>query len=114
MEKKKRVYISGPISLCYDIFEKREQFAEIEKRLRAKDIDNVEVPFNFTTEGKFHAHERENALDLVMAPTKKDGWVNLYEDSNCAIICKFHNTKEDALLLRCEDYIATTKIELEE
>lgn len=39
MQKKKKVYISGPISLCYDIFEKREQFAEIEKRMRAKGYD---------------------------------------------------------------------------
>lgn len=75
-------------------------------------IDNGEYEFEayYDTAGRSDSP----SLNLIMAPTKKEGWVNLYKDSNGAIICKFHSTKDEALELQCKDCIATTKIEWEE
>lgn len=74
-------------------------------------IGKEELPFIYRKDG---THEGSDCYDLFMAPFKREGWVNLYKDSNGAIICKYHKSKEDAFRLKQEGCIATTKIEWEE
>lgn len=57
-----------------------------------------------------------DALDLFMAPEKKEGWVNVYKD-----LAKYitggdyiHPTKEEAERQKSDTCIATVKIEWEE
>ena len=73
----------------------------------------------YTTKGEYNAdRDRESDLDLVMAPVKKGGWINIYVDSfrpgrTCSTIFA---TKEEAEsnAVKDEDYITTTRIEWEE
>lgn len=97
--------------ICYDIVGERPIGVLVTSTTPKG--EKFEVMHAYYGNGAFNRYA-DSDLDLVMASTKKEGWVNLYKDSNGAIICKFHNTKEDALLLRCENYIATKKIEWEE
>lgn len=61
----------------------------------------------------------ENKLDLFFAPTKKEGWVNVYkgviENHLPFVGQKVYKSKEDAIRNKCEGiYLTTTKIEWEE
>lgn len=71
----------------------------------------------YTIKGKF-VYGRNQPDDLVMAPIKKVGWLNIYEDScgtGCSRRCGcLWDTKEEALEHK-EKYCTTTiKVEWEE
>lgn len=62
--------------------------------------------------------ERNSDMDLMMAPVKKEGWINIY-DKNFVLGrtgATIYATREEALKVSENDanYIATTKIEWEE
>ena len=58
----------------------------------------------------------ENKLDLFFAPIKREGWINIYQDSNkYPRTGNIYKTKEEAITNKVSDnYIATIKIEWEE
>lgn len=78
---------------------------------------DFETPYSFTLKGHISDNNIKSKSDLVMAPTKKEGWVNVYYDS---IVGKYHcgniyNTIEEAMIDKVnENYIKTTKIKWEE
>ena len=78
--------------------------------------DNVEHHHFYFNDGLFLTSTKKSPEDLVMATTKKGGWINIYTD-NATNGC-IYNTKEEALEdTKCEsgfDYITTIKIEWEE
>ena len=69
----------------------------------------AETPNNYPIDGKANS-TKETPCDLMMLPEKKEGWVNVYNDS---II---YDTKEEALNRRSEfrGYIDTVKVSWEE
>ena len=78
--------------------------------------DNTESPFIYTKNGRYFFEETNN--DLFFAPTKREGWINVYkfEDDKRTIGCLFES-KEEANLHkydRASEYIKTIKIEWEE
>lgn len=82
-------------------------------------VGEREEPLYFTTEGRFYNLEKSR-LDLVMAPEKREGWMNIYKGS---MVGKgreggcFYSTKKEAIenkgILR-PYYVTTIKIEWEE
>lgn len=56
--------------------------------------------------------------DLVMAPTKKEGWVNIYPSKPLETlrrqVSEIYSSKEEALKYKVTGCIATIKIEWEE
>ena len=42
------------------------------------DEDGVEHVIEFSVQGKYYDHTREDYHDLMMAPVKKTGWLNVY------------------------------------
>ena len=59
----------------------------------------------------------EDEWDLFFAPTKKEGWVNIYDITRINCISRIYKTKEEAETIGkgCKNgYITTTKIEWEE
>lgn len=56
-----------------------------------------------------------SAHELVMAPTKKEGWINVYKVDSLDVTGKnIYPTEEAALANKLLDCIATIKIEWEE
>lgn len=79
-----------------------------------KNEENSEYPMTYTKDGRFCKSE-DGMDDLVMAPVKHEGWVNVYKGS-CGYIyfgeCYATLEKaQDAKSIRCVD---TVKIEWEE
>lgn len=81
-------------------------------------VGEKEEPLYFTTEGRFYNLE-ESCLDLLMAPEKHEGWINIYN------IDKINDNRTTAGIFLTEeqaiesgkkepDYITTIKIEWEE
>lgn len=81
-------------------------------------VGEREDPLYFTTEGRFYNLEKSR-LDLVMAPEKKEGWINIYN------IDKINDNRTTAGVFLMEEqaiesgkkepnYITTIKIEWEE
>lgn len=72
----------------------------------------------YASNGKFICGGNDKPNDLVMAPTKKAGWLNIYEDSchtGCSRRCGcLWDTKEEALEHKEKYYITTIKVEWEE
>ena len=59
----------------------------------------------------------EDEWDLFFAPTKKEGWVNIYDITRINCISRIYKTKEEAETIGkgCKSgYITTIKIEREE
>ena len=59
----------------------------------------------------------EDEWDLFFAPTKKEGWVNIYDITRINCISRIYKTKEEAETIGkgCKSgYITTIKIEWEE
>ena len=71
----------------------------------------------YTKEGKLYDDVLMD-VDLVFAPEKKEGWINLYrtETSSQYVTSNLYNSEEKAIEIgrTSENYIATTKIEWEE
>lgn len=76
---------------------------------------DIEEIFFHDINGKSQYFSR---FDLFMKPQKREGWVNIYKDSNGAYKNSIiiHSSKEDAIKERCliDDCIDTVKIEWEE
>ena len=72
---------------------------------------------SFTNEG-MNTEGYESSFDLFFAPEKKEGWVNIYKDSNGTYknSILIHSSKEDAIKERylIDNYIDTVKVEWEE
>lgn len=81
--------------------------------------NKIEVTFFYTSNGFFYKDGRDDCDDLMFAPTKKEGWVNVYEyfhgeQYSCACI---YSTREEAIAQgknMQSGYVTTTKIEWEE
>lgn len=80
--------------------------------------NNKEDCVVYDIDGKFIYDGNARQSDLVMAPTKKVGWLNIYEDScdtGCLRRCGcLWNTKEEALKHKEKYYITTIKVEWKE
>lgn len=81
------------------------------------DNDGKEWLETYSRNGKFCIKENsplyleENSpLDLVMAPTKKEGWINIYPDYTAGV----YNTKEEADEYKGETRVACVHVEWEE
>ena len=83
-------------------------------------IDNNghEIIRTYTKKGYNDAlFDRESDLDLVMKPTKHEGWINLYNECGWTTTgISIYETKESAILNRDveREYFTTIKIEWEE
>lgn len=80
-----------------------------------KEKDGTETIYTYNTQGGFWANNEFSNLDLMFAPTKKEGWVNIYNRATrgCGLI---YESEEKAKQNADKDkpYIATVKIEWEE
>ena len=73
-----------------------------------------EETYNFMENGKFFP-DQDWFLDLFFAPTKKEGWINIYSEQEYRHPGEnIFATKEDAIKYKDINYIATIKIEWEE
>lgn len=82
-------------------------------------LDNtVEVPESYCIDGKYDSDDFCSGLDLVMAQTKKEGWVNIYPNfsgsTRIASVAGVYATQQEAIEAKTDSYITTTKIEWEE
>lgn len=83
-----------------------------------KEKDGTETIYTYNTQGGFWANNEFSDLDLMFYPTKKEGWVNVFESTKGYKYCYksiFPSEKE----ARCagetyKTYIATVKVEWEE
>lgn len=71
----------------------------------------------YTINGKYHCGGFEDCRDLFMAPTKRQGWVNIYKDSvgdtrGCFVYGTQQQAREHARIAL--GYIATIPVEWEE
>ena len=73
--------------------------------------------YSYTTFGKLHTYQnRDCELDLLFAPEKKSGWINVYRgcgEYNTYVCNRIFAPKEEAKREK-RDIIATIKIEWEE
>ena len=80
--------------------------------------ENSEICYSYTTSGKFDEHQNIDCkLDLLFAPVKKSGWINLYKmNSIISPGPRAYDTKEEAESAAGDKsyYISTIKIEWEE
>lgn len=80
--------------------------------------DGLEVVYTYTTKGEYSIHSIAD-FDLMMAPTKRTGWINLLQMGNHPTITdgNIYSTEEEA---QNKDYhdnvkcVKTIKIEWEE
>ena len=80
--------------------------------------ENKELAYNFQRNGEYYFSEEKSSLDLFFAPTKREGWINVYkfEDDARTIGCLF-KSEEEANFHKYDKasvYIKTIKIEWEE
>ena len=78
--------------------------------------DNKEDVLIFYKNGRW-SNTNEGNLDLFFAPTRKEGWVNIYKRmTKCSYVEEsIYYSKEIAIKNKCGDnYVTTTKIEWEE
>lgn len=80
-----------------------------------KKEDNTEVPASFTNNGVYFVGE-EDGFDLFFKPTQKEGWTNVYRNSNNQIVTDtVFETKEEALNRKSiHGYVDTILIKWEE
>lgn len=101
--------------ICYDRKSKEYPIVAL-----VKNPDNgLEETLNYSLDGRFMLNGSYKNLDLVMASTKKEGWVNIYINNymnskfvSCSPIC--FPTKEEALQHKMDGYVTTIKINWEE
>ena len=77
--------------------------------------NNTDHPATFTNNGVFNVGE-EHDLDLFFEPTQKEGWTNVYRNSNNQIVTDtVFETKEEALIrISKHNYVDTILITWEE
>lgn len=80
-----------------------------------KKEDNTDVPASFTNNGVYLVGE-EDGFDLFFKPTQKEGWTNVYRNTNNQIVTDtVFETKEEALSRKSEyNYLDTIQIKWEE
>ena len=80
-----------------------------------KKEDNTDVPSSFTNNGVYLVGE-EDDFDLFFKPVQKEGWANVYRNSNNEIIVgSVFETKEEALNKKSTiRYVDTILIKWEE
>ena len=80
-----------------------------------KKEDNTDVPASFTNNGVYLVGE-EDDFDLFFKPIQKEGWANVYRNSNNEIIVgSVFETKEEALNKKSTiRYVDTILIKWEE
>lgn len=81
-------------------------------------IREEENVYTYNRDGYFYG-DNDSCLDLFFAPTKKEGWVNLFKDKEINypyIPGIIHDSEEEAkeAIKGDPDFIATIKIEWEE
>lgn len=80
------------------------------------EIEGNKWPLSFATNG-MSIKKKQLYSDLFFAPTKHEGWMNLYKKNFGLVIGDLvHNSEEAAKKIAAgdEDYITTIKIEWEE
>ena len=96
--------------VCYDVKGDYPILALIER-------SNVEEGvYTYNINGHFLPN-REHYNDLIIAPEKHEGWVNIYHDENSVTFAgeRIYDSKKEAIANMVEhSYIATIKIEWEE
>ena len=76
--------------------------------------DNVEKATSYTNSGRVFS-EVPSERDLIFAPERKEGWVNVYCEDNRQLCGTVYNTESEARQhSRFSGYLATAKIEWEE
>ena len=84
------------------------------------EIEGHDYSQSFTKDGRYYIDNRNSPYDLFFAPTKHEGWINLFRDCCTGVNypgCRLFNTKKEAkqnLSIEDDRYIATIKIEWEE
>lgn len=80
-----------------------------------KKEDNTDTPASFTNNGVYLVGE-EDGFDLFFKPTQKEGWTNVYRNSNNQIVTDtVFETKEEALNRKSKcNYVDTILIKWEE
>ena len=83
-----------------------------------KERDGTETICTYNTQGKFRANDECSNLDLMFAPEKKEGWVNVFESTKGYKYC-YKSIFPSETEARCagetyKTYIATVKVEWEE
>ena len=73
--------------ICTDRKQKRPIIALIKER------DDTETICTYNTQGKFRANDECSNLDLMFAPTKKEGRVNIYNRAT-RVVGLFMNLKK--------------------
>lgn len=78
--------------------------------------ENKELAYNFQKNGEYYFSEEESSLDLFFAPTKREGWVNIYKDNITRYIGDIYLSEKEAKENKGDDlyYVTTIKIEWEE
>lgn len=75
---------------------------------------------SFWKNGRHISNSTKDDLDLFFAPTKHEGWINLFRDCRSGVKypgCRLFNTEKEAkqgVPIKNDRYIATIKIEWEE
>jgi hypothetical protein len=78
-----------------------------------KSRDGSEEMNSFTINGRFYTgSDLERPADLLMKSVKKEGWINIYSDSQCSDI--IHPSKCEAKEFATCEVIDTVRIEWEE
>ena len=98
--------------ICTDRKQERHIIALIKER------NDTETICAYNTQGKFWTNDECSNLDLMFAPTKKEGWVNIFESTKGYKYCYksiFPSEKEARWAGEpYKTYIATVKVEWEE
>lgn len=89
------------------------------KIIALADRGDFERILSFSLEGKYDKDIDNNDLDLMMAPVKHEGWVNIYKSSKdgwvvSAVVRATEKEARDAAKDLNISYVATVHIEWEE
>lgn len=96
--------------ICTDRKHERPIIALIKER------DDTETICTYNTQGKFRTNDECSNLDLMFAPIKKEGWVNLFKINSTIITGEVYNTEKEAksAVISSSIYISTVKVKWEE
>lgn len=76
--------------------------------------DGSECIKTYTNNGKFSVSVKEDNIDLMMAPIKHKGWINVYYNSVYETGISIYSTKEEAENKATDEVVDTVCIEWEE
>jgi hypothetical protein len=78
--------------------------------------DGIEQPRSYTNDGvsSTSVYGKVYDYDLFMAPTKKEGWINIYPGEAMLRHCNIFTTRDAAIAHAFSSLVATVKIEWEE